>query len=432
MARGAGKGAGRGAMDDQSKKVAGCCCFVVLFVASFLIGFSFRIVDEGSYGLKFNELDKKADPDAYDTGRHAIGLGNVFIAFPKTAQRVGFTHEDEEGPITVRTIDGFSMTIEVVYWYKLRKDTLFPLYEAFKQGYEAIFIKSSRSTLRDVAASFTGLEFASEDGRVLVEHAMHEAMVEDLVPQYGSDGKLERGGAELIDFQLRRIFLPERLESQKLTERLIDMDRQITSVETDLVRIQTETQSMLTEAISEKNAELGRITEGTTNSFRIIDAERVSIEENTLTEVAEIDSKRIAFLEVFTSTTENLRLSGRRNVTLTEQKTEQLAAQIDAETDLLSAAAEETIFQINAEASAAATVVENQAEAQAQRVVSAALKDAFEGWALDLNFTAEDIHTLQWTEAMAAADGRGQASIDLQRPTMLDLPGQREAMENSN
>lgn len=414
--------------------------------------------------LKFNELNKKADPDAYETGRHAIGLGNIFLLFPKTAQRVAFTNEDTAGPITVRTIDGFSMTIEVVYWYKLRKDTLFKLYEAFKFGYEAIFIKSSRSTLRDVAASFTGLQFASEDGRVLVEQAMREAMIEDLVPQYGADDKLERGGAELVDFQLRRIFLPERLEQQKLvcstlssplqtcacvaqclilvviiacdrapqTERLIDMDRQITSVETALVRIETETQSQLTEDRSEKNAELGRIQEGTTNSFRIIDAQRVSIEENTLTEVAEIDSRRIAFLDVFTSTTENLRVEGRRNVTLTEQKTAQLAAAIDAETDLLSAQVEETLAEINAEADAAATVVKTQAEAAAQRLVSSALKDAFQSWADDLGFEAEDIHTLQWTEAMAAADGRSQASIDLQKPSMLDLPGQREAMESAN
>lgn len=376
--------------------------------------------------LKFNNLNKQADPTPYDTGRHGVGLGNSFLEFPKTAQKISFSAEDV-GSISVRTIDGFSMTIDVTIWYKLQKEALYDLYQSFKFTYEGIFVKSARARLRDVAASFTGLEFASEDGRILVERTMREAMAADLLPTYDANGILERGGADLVDFQLKRIYLPARLESQKLNERLIQMDKEITSVQTDLVRITTNTTSMITELRADKSAELGRIQELTNNEQLLVEERRIAIEEETNIQTAKIDSDKTAFLQVFEAATNNLIVSGNRNITVTQRTTEQLASQIDAASDLEAASISEEVARIVAQANADAIRIRDSAKAEAQKIVSTAIKESFAQWVSELGFSAEEINALEWNDAMAAQGGNSKV-LDLQKPDIFNLPGQAEQL----
>ena len=118
------------------------CCGVfclILFVSSFLVGFSWRILDYDMYGLKVNEISRAVvEKEAYDSGRHFVGLGNVFERFKKTARTVVFTLDDPElkkkksddpgssagdtrGPITIRTKDGQRLDIEITFQFIFSK-----------------------------------------------------------------------------------------------------------------------------------------------------------------------------------------------------------------------------------------------------------------------------------------------------------------------
>lgn len=366
-----------------------------------------------------------ADPTPYNTGRHAIGLGNSFILFPKTAQRIAFASDEGTLPINVRAAGIFNIDIEVVFWYRLKEDKLFDLYTAFKTGYEPFFIKSARSILRDVAASdqFDATAFSSEDGRLSIEQAMREALAEDLEASYDDTGALVGGGAELVGFQLRRIFLPPALETQKLNAKIVDMQRQVTDVETELVRIVTDTNALLTEMVSQKNKEVSEISEATTNRRVIIDQARVAIEEETNKQVAKIQSDLAAQLQVFNQDTTNKEVQAQLNVSVTQQTTSQLAAAINVRTNLLRAAKNEELKRIEAAAAAQASLVVQQAEAGAQIVVSEAIRESFAAWRDTLGFTAEEINVLEWTDAMAE-QAVSKMFLDMQKPSVFELEGQ--------
>ena len=58
---------------------------VIIFISSFLVGFSWRTVDYDQYGIVVNEISRAVvSEQVYDSGRHFVGLGNVFETFNKT------------------------------------------------------------------------------------------------------------------------------------------------------------------------------------------------------------------------------------------------------------------------------------------------------------------------------------------------------------
>ena len=49
------------------------------------------------YGLKVNEISRAVvDKKAYDSGRHFVGLGNVFERFKKSQREIVFLVDDPE------------------------------------------------------------------------------------------------------------------------------------------------------------------------------------------------------------------------------------------------------------------------------------------------------------------------------------------------
>ena len=61
---------------DEGNRGVICIVFcVVLFVSSFLVGFSWRILDYDMYGLKVNEISRAViEQNTYDSGRQRLQL----------------------------------------------------------------------------------------------------------------------------------------------------------------------------------------------------------------------------------------------------------------------------------------------------------------------------------------------------------------------
>ena len=56
-----------------------------------------RILDYNMYGLKVNEISRAVvEREAYDSGRHFVGLGNVFERFKKSQREIVFLVDDPE------------------------------------------------------------------------------------------------------------------------------------------------------------------------------------------------------------------------------------------------------------------------------------------------------------------------------------------------
>ena len=84
-------------LEESNRWVLCVVLSLVLFVSSFLVGFSWRILDYNMYGLKVNEISRAVvEREAYDSGRHFVGLGNVFERFKKSQREIVFLVDDPE------------------------------------------------------------------------------------------------------------------------------------------------------------------------------------------------------------------------------------------------------------------------------------------------------------------------------------------------
>jgi hypothetical protein len=457
MGRGKGKGGNYcDSVDTNLIGLCACCSVSLIIIISFLVGFSFRILNYDEYGLLVNRLSGAVQDDgkAYDTGRHFTGLGHNFERFPKTFQTIEFaapnTVGGDEGyvvgqysgqtygPVTVRTQDGQLMDVEVSFQYRLIPkngtiNTLFKMYQRYGKKcvaaclltcvsngcvfrYKDFFISVARKTFRDIAASHPTSDFFEQ--RIEIETEMEHAVMDEIAQRYG----------QVVAFQLRKVIVqPEyRYMLGNITMQMLEISKAEKVV--IATEIRTNTTSDIAEIQAQKDREVVRIQQEATNAKLLIQLDESRIREEGGMEVARVNADLAKNVSLWNAQVENERQIIEGTIIEVDRLTVEDIAVVNAERDILSTLKDYNITRLYWDAWGVNR--ERYAEAAKQDVVlrAKALALAYQNLRDELGFNPTDINTLHWAEVMGDHPS-SNIFLDLQKPESFALPGQTDTLK---
>jgi len=139
-----------------------------IIVGIFLIAFSFGVVDPTFQAIVYNHNTQQLEfkdgslesGDLYLEGRYFLGIGKVFVTFPRTFQTIDFK-ADQGDAISIRSRDGLVISMDIAFQYTLTSNgkELLALYMRWQEKYAEAFGKIARNIIRDVAAKYDAFEF---------------------------------------------------------------------------------------------------------------------------------------------------------------------------------------------------------------------------------------------------------------------------------
>ena len=153
----------------------GCGTVLTVFVLGLGVIFplSWQTLPYSEMGLDFNQISGKLDTSrAYERGRHLVGLGHVFIKFPRTIQTIDFAQASEletETSLTsipVISADGQMVRLECSVWYRLVPDKLGELYSKYATRYASNVAKAARQGITEASSLFDTVDFYQSRARV--------------------------------------------------------------------------------------------------------------------------------------------------------------------------------------------------------------------------------------------------------------------------
>eukprot|EP00457_Paulinella_chromatophora_P007447 gb/GEZN01007470.1/.p1 GENE.gb/GEZN01007470.1/~~gb/GEZN01007470.1/.p1 ORF type:complete len:403 (+),score=85.75 gb/GEZN01007470.1/:107-1315(+) len=384
-----------------------CCCawMVILIVSSFLLGYSFRIINYDEYGLKYNQINKKIDPEAYSSGRHYVGLGNNFYRFKKTFETVDLRY------ISTRSKDALQFYLDVSFQFAVAQDKLHILYNEYKFTYADRLTRAAKLELNLVAATYNSSEFF--DRRVEIEAAMLAAIT----------SKVESFHLVMKGFQLRAIYLPPNLDDILLTTELTKQQARLANEQRELQVLQTENETTLLKMKQNKTVEVQFIQSQGEAVVAEIQNEATLIRSRTANIEDQLRIQTDTIIFKYNQETDAILTNIRGNVTVIRKLTDQLVSEIDLQTSLLKAQADAEVASIQGDAKAKATRIREEANAQIeiwrQDLESRSVLDIM----TNLNMTAEEALVLRWIEAFSK---KKNVMLDVFTPPALYLPGQAE------
>lgn len=126
--------------------------FIAFLLIVILVPLHFSYINRNEYGLRRNTVTNDIDRSAvYSTGRYGWGVSYGSVTFPSSKIRIEFTGS---GALSVFTESGQVIFVEFIFYYKIDKDTVPQLYDAFGLAYENRIVSIARAELRNAAPQF--------------------------------------------------------------------------------------------------------------------------------------------------------------------------------------------------------------------------------------------------------------------------------------
>lgn len=233
----------------QDEAAAGCFCLCIFVISIVLFACSFDTLEPRNYGLVYDDTYKTVIRDDIrrksraDTGRYLIGLGRSILSFPKGLvvmewMKNGVDSESME----CWTSNGQNVYLDISLQLKVRKERLPDLYYRYGLQWRDRIRLSIQRLIKDTTPDFHTLKFFTH--RVLISSTLQST----LNAAFNSAG----GFVTIIDFQLRRIGLPEEFEGAILNKilRLQEQQKALNMQLVDLAFTEKERQTALAEADS--------------------------------------------------------------------------------------------------------------------------------------------------------------------------------------
>lgn len=175
-----------------------------IFICALGVLVSLAQVDQNQYGLVFNWVTKRIGVDVYHGGTHFIGFWNRFVLFPATVQTIEFSKRDIRNTadaLHTRTKEGLALYLDIAFQYRLQPEGLPALYKLTNMQYESLFVRIARDQILGAASAYEGPQYWLERKEIgdQMRNLVH--------------GELNQSHADLWDFQLLRIDLPDQYES---------------------------------------------------------------------------------------------------------------------------------------------------------------------------------------------------------------------------
>jgi hypothetical protein len=246
--------------------IGGTILSIILITSIFLIAFSFQYVEYNELAFKKNTANNDVDPDeVFTNGRYFWGINYTPFVFPRTYLTISLTSSGLGG-LSIFAEGGVTVVIECSFQYRLHPDTLPVLFSKYGINYEKQVLNVARSTLKNLAPSFTTSQYYNNRERISDEFT--RALNTTLATQ---------SFVELGYFQLSKITFGGSLQAtlvQTLIQEQVNLEEQFnqnaTVIRRQTVTLQEETFANITRLQAEAAANASLIvSRARTSSFQI-------------------------------------------------------------------------------------------------------------------------------------------------------------------
>lgn len=417
---------------------------VVLIICISIFAASFKKVEEGQACVKVNSRTGSVSSEPYLTASNElVGPDFEFICFPTTRQSISFA--DGFGlasNLTARTVEGLAINLQIDIEYRIVGEEVFALMNKFGEEFHGSYMRIARSTLRNVASEFEGLQYLRGE-RATIGERMREVL----------DLRLRQDHALVERVNIRDIHLDEAFEEafraveevrldrlEALENRALAVVQEQRENETQAVELETARQSTLVAAralvVQAELAHTASITEATTAAARDLISEE-SVRQSILiaaeANVSRAEAQRDAAVTEATRVASERRLvaNRQREVALIAARSLVLQAREQRETELEGKRAEidlaertvaaeliaanATAVGILADSNATATgrLATGEAEAEEARSRRLAQKGLLESMGAHAGVGADAALQYLWTNELRALVGSNQTTAFL-------------------
>lgn len=149
-----------------------CMSVVTVILICVLVPLSFSYVRFDEYALKKHTIDNTVDlENSYDMGRYYWGVIYEPLTFNRHYQRVTES-------FSIFPSSGIEFTIEIIFYYQVRKNHIGDLYRSFGTAYNDQVINRANAKIKNTAPLFDLDAYIKN--RQAVTNALHAAVVEEL------------------------------------------------------------------------------------------------------------------------------------------------------------------------------------------------------------------------------------------------------------
>ena len=430
-------------LDEEEKRSRLIKCGVVttvLIIISIMLSAMWDVVDYDQVGLLVDEFSYKVlksaegTPIIKSTGHHFTGLGRAFVKFNKTYHNIDMIYEGEDGkqadgvgsaasnpfggPITIRTIDGQMIDMEVSLQYKLKVEKIYEIYIMFGMKYDEFITSIVRAKSRDEAAKHKANAFF--ENRIMIEKSLRGSL----------EAAINEVHCDMVGFQLLNVYLPAQLEQtiKNIQEKRLKVD--LKNVQLLTTEIKANTTLAVKEVNAETSKQLAEYAAGTRNKVLLLKQERDIYKEQTETvkETAtnnydlliNIEDAKIAIIDA-NYTGEIMKI---------EAVTAKKLANITNAAEVAKAKVEKIIANTNSVADAKAYKAKHNATAIAMKKTAAAYGTAYTK-VKTKGFLASDINHLEWAEFFSKHPS-SKIHMDLSQPSKLYLDPTQASNHDAN
>lgn len=423
--------------DDEKRKSRIVICGVattVLIVLAIMLATMLDVVDNNQAGLLIDEfsgavLEKKS----YATGQYFTGLGRTFIRFNKTIHSINMIYEGSGtpsddvgsaasnpfgGPITIRTIDGQMIDMEVSLQYTLDTEKLYDIYVKFGLKYDEYVTSIVRAKSRDEAAKRKANEYF--ENRMSIEQDLSRTLKESLASVH----------CDLVDFQLMNVFLPSELENtiKNIQEKRLKVDLKNVQLKT------TEITANTTLAVKEVNAEtaksLAEYAASTRNIILELEQQRDLYKEETATISAISKKTNEMEINIKDAVVDIIDANYTGDIMKIDAMTRKMLANVTNKAKIEEATFEKEITSTLSNADAYAYEQKYNATSVAMKDVAAAYDTAYTKIS-GKGFNAGDINHLEWSDFFSNHPS-SKLHMDLSQPTRLYLDSTQASNHDAN
>lgn len=431
-----GRGGGSSDYEEYAKPIC-CVCSTVMLVIIILISSSFNAVNFDEWALASSAFSKRvfleSDGSArvYDSGLYGTGLGVEFIRFKKTLHHIDFvnTGDEEEGdvggaaarvdgPVTIRTVDGQILDIEISLQYRLSKDKLYELYKEYGTEYNSFFLAIVRSTIRDAASKNTATRFFAD--RADLEREFSEAVNSEFVKR----------NSILMDLQLRGVVLPTTLESTVEDIQLNKLEQTLKATELTTAKIRANTTLRVKKVTANTNLFLTKYSTETENLRLKETLTAVQYEQDTMVQIAGQGQEIQRDTNIVNANTANVVEEINGNISVANSETNRIVTNYTYKRYILERNFQKLRADLESNASATAVIALANGTANAVASKAAKYKEVFQKFKGTNNMDAETVNLLEWTEFFRNIRDEG-LRMDVAAPTKLFLQGQEAALKEN-
>lgn len=230
--------------------ISACCLFLATILICILIPISFWYINYDEYAFDKNNYGIVNTNKIYYQGRYFKLITHEPLIFSSTYQKMDFTGEND---ITIFTYDGYQISLNIVFWYRIPAENLSTIYKTYSMNYKLAVVNSAKLIIKNLAGS------SGPDGLniPLQSYVTSRTYIQNQFAQYVQINLNLLGfDAPVKMFQLLDITIPSLMITQYLNTVLQYQDNIIQQNQQEVTKITATTTTLVSEINAKINLTL--------------------------------------------------------------------------------------------------------------------------------------------------------------------------------